>query len=107
MRAEDWREFPQHRPPLHRAVLVQIQGRGEETPHFRGGMTTPTGTLYTYPPCVAVGYLRHAADDVGVYFVIPGVGGPQFVVTHWADVFGGEFWCPLWPGTHAPNGPLK
>lgn len=82
-------------PPERRVVLVQlskVEGYGVGA--------------------VCAGYLRYAGGDKRCpFFVTPGVKRtndyhlPEIPienadVTHWADVFAGEFECPGWPGTH-------
>ena len=61
---------------------------------------------------VAVGYLRYAGGDRdSPFFVVPGVKRTndyhepdvpreEMIVTHWADIFGNDFECPGWHGTH-------
>lgn len=82
-------------PPERKAVLVQLsQVRG-----YGVG-------------AVCVGYLRYSGGDKGSpFFVTPGVKRTndfyepeiprqEALVTHWADIFGSEFECPGWPGSH-------
>lgn len=79
-------------PPERKVVLVQlskVQGYGVGA--------------------VCAGYLR--INESGPWFVTPGVKRTNdydepdipyemMEVTHWADVFGEDFECPGWPGTH-------
>jgi hypothetical protein len=59
-----------------------------------------TARTRSYPPAVAVGYLKFGAGDrQSPYFVIPGgAGGDVRRVTHWADVLGDDFSVPDWGG---------
>ena len=83
----DWKPFAgteAELPPVKRYVLVQ---------------TTSPLTLGTYPPVVAVGYLKFAGGDEDCpYFVVPGVGGGD--ATHWCDCLGDDFVAPGWPGSY-------
>lgn len=75
-------------PPKRRCVLVQIASREH------------------LPPCVAVGYLQIWGTDEAPnpWFVVPGMGGPKFTVTHWCDCLGDNFHAPLYPDWK-PNAP--
>lgn len=93
----DWIEFDPKGPlpPERKVVLVQLSAVS----------SLPSGA-------VCAGYLRYAAGDKdSPFFVTPGVKRTndyfepdvpreEIQVTHWADVFGNDFECPGWIGTH-------
>lgn len=88
-----WYPFDQQRwrrklPPERRYVLVAIAP----------GNVEPPSTVPSHVASVAVGYLKFAAGcRDSPYFVVPGFGR-SFVVTHWADCLGDDFYSPNWTG---------